>query len=94
MEAPTPESASVAWSLPSELLKILVFLIGGAQKPHKHGIGYKTKREGSKYMSSPIIKHFASLFAVAHAAGYAPISWQRAQGAIIPKGATAERHIM
>ena len=46
-------------------------------------------------MSSPIIKHFlVSLFAVVHAAEYAPISWHRAQGAFIPKGAAAERCIM
>ena len=66
-------SASVAWSIPAYLLKIHVFLNEGSQKPHHHGIGYKTKREGSQYMSSPIIKHFfVSLFAVVHAAEYAP----------------------
>ena len=86
--------ASVAWSIPTELLKILVFPNEGPQKPHKHGIGYKTKRGGSQYMSSPIIKHFFfSLVAVVHAAEYEPIS-HRVQGAFIPKGATAERCIM
>ena len=50
--------ASVPWSIPAELLKIHVFSCGRAQKPHKHGIGYKTQREGRQYMSSPIIKHF------------------------------------
>ena len=46
-------------------------------------------------MSFPIIKHFfVSLFAVVHAAAFAPISWHRAQGAFIPRGATAERCIM
>ena len=42
-----------------------------------------------------IIQHFfVSLFAVVHAAEYAPIAWHRAQGVHIPKGETAERCIM
>ena len=87
--------AIVAWSMPAELLTMLIFPSGGAQQPHKHGIGYKTKREGSQCSSSPIIKHFfVSLFAVVHGADYAPISLHRAQGAFIHKGATAERCIM
>ena len=46
-------------------------------------------------MSSPIIKHFfVSLFAAVHAAEDATISWRRAQGAFITKGATAARYIM
>ena len=46
-------------------------------------------------MSSPITKHlFVSLFVVLHAAEYAPISWHRAQGTMIPKGARAERCVM
>ena len=54
---------------------MLVLRNGGPEKPHKHGIGYKTKREGSQYMSAPIIKHsFASVFAVVHSTGYAPLS--------------------
>ena len=50
----------------------------------------KTTREGSQFTPSPIIKRFfVSLFAVVHAAEYTPIAWHRAQGAFIPKGATA-----
>ena len=84
--------ASVPWSIPVELLKILVFPNGGANKPHKHGIGHKATREGRQYRPSPIIKHFfVPVFTVVHAAAFAPIAWHRAQGAFIPKGATAER---
>ena len=54
--------ASVAWSIPAELLKILVCSNGGAQQQHQHG---------SHHMSSPIIKHFVSLIAVVQRA---PIS--------------------
>ena len=73
----------------------LSFPSGGPHEPHKHGIGYKTKRDGSSYVSSPNIKHFfVSLFAVVHAAAHAPISWHRAPGEFIPTGATAERCIM
>ena len=46
--------------------------------------------EKTKYMFSPIIKHFfVSLFAVVHAAEYAPNSWHSAQGSFIPKGGRA-----
>ena len=87
--------ASVPWSIPAELLKILVFPSGGANKPHKHGIGHKASREGSQHTPSPITKYYIfSLFAVVRAAEYAPIAWHRAQGAFIPYGATAERCIM
>ena len=34
--------ASVPWSIPAEPLKILVFPSGGANKPHKHGIGHNS----------------------------------------------------
>ena len=84
---------TVEWSIRADLLKIKFFSYGGAQKPHKHGIGNKTKREESSFF--PVMKYFfVSLFAVAHAAEYAPISWHKAQGAFILKGATAERFIM
>ena len=90
VEAPALEGVCI----PTELLKILVFPNERPQKPHKHGIEYKTKHGGSQYMSSPIIKHFfVSLVAVVHAAEHEPIS-HRVQGAFIPKGATAERCIM
>ena len=76
-------------------LCLFVFPTVGARRPDKHGIGWKTKRGGSQHMTSPIIKHFfVSLFAVVHAAEYAPISRHRAQGPFIPKGATAEQCIM
>ena len=76
-------------------LKILVFPSGGANKPHKHGIGHKASREGSQHTPSPITKYYIfSLFAVVRAAEYAPIAWHRAQGAFITYGATAERCIM
>lgn len=102
LEMPTSRSmelrhwrASVPWSIPAELLKILVFPSGGANKPHKHGIGHKASREGSQHTPSPITKcYIFSLFAVVRAAEYAPIAWHRAQGAFIPYGATAERCIM
>ena len=69
-------------------LCLFVFPTVGAQRPDKHGIGWKTKRGGSQHMTSPIIKHFfVSLFAIVHAAEYAPISRHRAQGPFIPKGA-------
>ena len=87
--------ATVAWSMPAQLLEIHVFPNGGARKPYKHGLAYKTKRAGSQHKSSGIIKHyFVSLSVVVHAAENAPISSQRAQGAFVPKGATAERFIM
>ena len=38
---------TVAWSIPAELLKLPVFPNGGEQKPHKHGTGCTTRREGS-----------------------------------------------
>ena len=82
----------VQWSTPAELLKKLGFQNGGAQQPHTHGIACQTKRGGNPYISSPIIKHFfVSLSAVVYAAEYVPNSRQRAQGALILKGATAER---
>ena len=87
--------ASVPWSIPAELLKILVSSSGGANKPHKLGIGHKPTREGSQYRPSPIFNlFFVSLFAVVRAVAYAPIAWHRAQGAFIPEGATAERCIL
>ena len=57
-------------------------------------LGCTAKREGNQDITSPIIKHFVSLFAVLHTTEYAPMSLHRAQGAFIPKGAAAERCIM
>ena len=83
------------WSIPAELLENLGFSKRMCDTPHMHGIGYKTKHEASRYMSSPIIKHFlVSLFVVVHASEYASISWHRAQGAFIHQEATAERCIV
>ena len=54
---------------------------------------FDTKQTGSQYMSSPIIRHFfVSLFAVVHAAEYAPISWHGAQGAFIHPGHMRAMH--
>ena len=79
--------AIIAWSTPAELLKILLLPYERAQTPHKHGIGYTTKRESSPYVSAPISQHFfMSFFAVVHAAEHAPISWLRPHGPFIPKG--------
>ena len=84
--------SSVTWSIPAEHLKILVFFQRRITKS-RTSTELETK-ENAKDVQ-PIIKHFfVSLFAVVHVAEYAALSWHRAQGAFIPKGAKAERCIM
>ena len=64
---------------------------------HKHRETWCPKRKGLKASEPPctclprsLRTLFVPLFAVVHAAEYAPISWHTVQGAFIPKGATAE----
>ena len=74
--------------IPTELVKILATAT-------KVWSWIRTKREGSHYIASLIVKHFfGPLFAVVHAAVYAQISLRIAQGAFIPKRPTADRCIM
>ena len=58
-------------------------------------LGTKQHAKEANTGPSPIIKHFfVPVFAVVHAAAYAPIAWHRAQGAFIPKVTPAELYIM
>ena len=64
--------ASVPWSIPAELLKILVFPSGGANKPHKHGIGHKASREGCQHpITDNQVPHFLTIRSRARCRVYA-----------------------
>ena len=84
--------ASVAWSIPAELLENLVFQNGGAT--HRTCTGLDTKQNAKQVRTCLLRLPIVSLFAVVHASEYVSISWHRAQGAFIPKEATGERCIV